>query len=57
MASVAEVDAALVGALVGAVLQRDNALAGAHLLVAEVAHVLVRLLGADGWLAEVAGLK
>ena len=56
MARVAEAHAGLRGALVGAVLQVDDALGGAELLVTELAHVLLSLLGTDGGLAEVAGL-
>lgn len=54
---VAEVDATLVGALVAAVLQADDALAGLELLVREVADVLVGLLRADARLAVGAGLE
>lgn len=53
---VAEVDARLGGALVRSVLQGDDVGAGAQLLVAEVPHVLVGLLGANRWLVEVGGL-
>lgn len=53
---VAKVDARLGGTLVGSVLQRDDVGASAELLIAEVAHVLVRLLGSDRWLVEVGGL-
>ena len=54
---VAEADAALVGALVAAVLQADDALARLELLLREVADVLVGLLRPDARLAVVAGLK
>ena len=57
MSGVAEVDAALGGALVAAVLQANDALAGLQLLLREVAHVLVRLLWADARLAVTARLE
>lgn len=53
---VAKVDARLGGALVGAILQGDDVLAGTQLLLAKVAHILVRLLGTNRWLVEVRGL-
>jgi len=53
---VAEVDSGLGGALVRSVLQGDDIGAGAQLLIAEVAHVLVGLLGSNRWLVEVRGL-
>lgn len=49
---IAEIDAALRGALIRAVLQRNHRLAGAQLLLAKVTDVLVRLLRADRRLAE-----
>lgn len=56
MSGVAKVDATLGRTLVGAVLQRDDRLSGPHLLVRELALVLVRLLRADRWLAVLTGL-
>lgn len=47
MAGVAEVLAGLIGALVGAHLEVDDALAGAELLIGEVALVLLGGLGAN----------
>lgn len=49
---VAHVDAALGCSLVRAILEGDYGLSGAHLFVAKVAHVLVRLLWADRWLSK-----
>lgn len=43
MSGVAEVDTTLGRSLVGTVLQRDHGLTGTHLLVAELAFVLVGL--------------
>lgn len=53
---VAKIDARLGGALVGAILQGDDVLAGTQLLLAKVAYILVRLLGTNRWLVEVRGL-
>ncbi|KAF4518354.1 hypothetical protein B566_EDAN007081 [Ephemera danica] len=47
VSGVAEVDARLVGTLVAAVLQRDDTLTRSHLLLAELSHVLVSLLGSN----------
>lgn len=49
MTGVTEVHAGSVGALVRAVLQVDDALAGAQLLLAEVALVLIGRLGSEEW--------
>jgi len=56
VASVSEAHAGLRGALVAAVLQVDDSLGGAELLLGELAHVLRGLLGADGGLPEVRAL-
>lgn len=56
MPSVAEVDAALVGALVRAVLQRDDGVSGPELLLGKVALVLVGLFRSDGNLAVLRAL-
>lgn len=55
MSGVAKVDATLGCTLVGAVLQRDDRLAGPQLFVAELALVLVRFLGPDRRLAILTG--
>lgn len=55
MSGVAEVDTTLGRSLVGTVLQRDHGLTGTHLLVAELAFVLVGFLGSDRWLAILTG--
>lgn len=47
MSGVAKVNATLGRTLVGTVLQRDDCLTGTHLLVAELAFVLVSFLRAD----------
>lgn len=57
MSSVAEVDSTLGRTLVGAVLQRDDCLAGTHLFVAELTLVLVRLFGPDGRLSILSGFS
>lgn len=57
VASVAEVDAGLRGALVRAVLQRNHILTCFELLVAEVANVLLGLLWTDTGLVEIVSLK
>ena len=44
---IAKVDTALIGALIGAVLQAYHSLSGLQLLVAEVPDVGLRLLGSD----------
>lgn len=56
MPGVAKVNARLGGALVGTILQGDDILASTQLLLAEVALILVRLLGANRWLVEFGGL-
>lgn len=56
MPGVAKVNSALGRALVRPVLQRDHILASLQLLLAEVAHVLLGLLGSDGRFAKVSGL-
>lgn len=56
MARVAEGHACLVGALVGAVLQADDSVGGVQLLLGELADILLRLLGPDGSLSELAAL-
>lgn len=57
MASVAEVDAGLGGALVGAVLKRNHILTGLELLIREVSNVLLSFFWSDAGLREVVGLK
>lgn len=57
MSGVAEVDATLGRALVGTVLQRDDCLTGAHLLIAELAFVLVGFLRSDRSLSVFAGFS
>lgn len=51
MSGVAKVDTTLGRSLVGTVLQRDDCLSGTHLLVTELAFVLVRFLWSDRWLS------
>lgn len=53
VSGVAKVNARLGSTLVGSVLQGDDILAGTELLIAEVANILVRLLGSNRWLVEV----
>lgn len=53
---VAEVNSALGSALVRAILQRDHILASLELLIAELAHVLLRLLRTDRRLSHVVRL-
>ncbi|KAF4518353.1 hypothetical protein B566_EDAN007080, partial [Ephemera danica] len=57
VSGVAEVDARLVGTLVAAVLQRDDTLTRSHLLLAELSHVLVSLLGSNAGQTVVASLR
>jgi hypothetical protein len=54
---VAEVDARLGGTLVGAVLQRNDVLAGAQLFLAELASILFRFFRADRGQAVFVSLK
>lgn len=54
---VSKVDPTLVGTLVATVLQADDALAGPHLLIAEVSYILVGFLWPDARLAVVASLQ
>lgn len=46
---VAEVDAALIGALVAAVLQTDHGLSGAQLLLGEHSLILLSFLRSNAW--------
>lgn len=57
MSGVAKVDTTLGRSLVGTVLQRDDCLSGTHLLVTELAFVLVRFLWSDRWLSILTGFS
>ena len=57
MSGVAEIDAALCGALVAAVLQTDDGVAGAKLLFAEMTQVLISFFRPDAGFVEFSHLK
>lgn len=47
MTSVAKIETALIGTLVGSCLQSNNCVACSQLLLSEISFIFIRLLGSD----------